>query len=130
MTGPSPDPTPTPDPPGASPAGRVQRRRGRGWRMPPGAVYVGRPTRWGNPLPVAEHGRSAAVARFRAFVLADPVLLAAVRAELAGRPLACWCPLDVACHADALLDLAKTPLPAVCAGGASGGSSRIGGRSR
>ncbi|AMS03880.1 hypothetical protein SEA_BAXTERFOX_70 [Gordonia phage BaxterFox] len=28
---------------------RIQRRRTKGWRMPEGAVYVGRPTRWGNP---------------------------------------------------------------------------------
>lgn len=29
---------------------RIQRRRTKGWRMPAGAVYVGRPTRWGNPF--------------------------------------------------------------------------------
>lgn len=29
---------------------RVQRKRTPGWRMPEGAVYVGRPTRWGNPF--------------------------------------------------------------------------------
>ena len=28
---------------------RIQRKRTKGWRMPPGAVYVGRPTKWGNP---------------------------------------------------------------------------------
>ena len=28
---------------------RIQRRRTKGWRMPEGAIYVGRPTRWGNP---------------------------------------------------------------------------------
>ena len=28
---------------------RVQRSRARGWRMPKGAVYVGRPSLWGNP---------------------------------------------------------------------------------
>lgn len=32
---------------------RIQRRRTRGWRMPQGAVYVGRPSRWGNPFGVA-----------------------------------------------------------------------------
>lgn len=31
---------------------RIQRRRVAGWRMPEGAVYVGRPTRWGNPFTV------------------------------------------------------------------------------
>ena len=30
---------------------RIQRQRTKGWRMPPGgAVYVGRPTQWGNPF--------------------------------------------------------------------------------
>ncbi len=28
---------------------RIQRRRTKGWRMPEGAVYVGRPSLWGNP---------------------------------------------------------------------------------
>jgi hypothetical protein len=37
-----------------------------------------------------------------AFTAAD------ARAELAGRDLACWCPLDQPCHADFLLDLANT----------------------
>jgi hypothetical protein len=29
---------------------RIQRSRAKGWRMPPGAVYVGRGTAWGNPF--------------------------------------------------------------------------------
>lgn len=29
---------------------RIQRKRIKGWRKPEGAVYVGRPTRWGNPF--------------------------------------------------------------------------------
>lgn len=32
---------------------------------------------------------------------------AEIRAELAGRDLACWCPLDQPCHADVLLELAN-----------------------
>lgn len=32
---------------------------------------------------------------------------AEIRAELAGHDLACWCPLDQACHADVLLELAN-----------------------
>lgn len=33
-----------------------------------------------------------------------------IRAELAGRNLACWCPLDQSCHADVLLRIAnETP---------------------
>ncbi len=29
---------------------RIQRKRTKGWKMPPECVYVGRPTRWGNPF--------------------------------------------------------------------------------
>jgi hypothetical protein len=31
-------------------AERIQRKRTKGWRMPFGTVYVGRPGRWGNPF--------------------------------------------------------------------------------
>ena len=35
--------------------------------------------------------------------------ITALRTELAGRDLACWCPLDQPCHADVLLELANAP---------------------
>lgn len=31
---------------------RIQRKRTAGWRMPEGAVYVGRGSKWGNPFVV------------------------------------------------------------------------------
>ena len=34
--------------PPSRPPQRIQRKRTRGWRMPEGAVYVGRPSKWGN----------------------------------------------------------------------------------
>ena len=39
------------------------------------------------------------------------VTLDEIRAELAGRDLACWCPLDQPCHADVLLELANAATP-------------------
>lgn len=42
---------------------RIQRRRVKGWKMPENAVYVGRPTKWGNPFSVRGHAAQfAAVA--------------------------------------------------------------------
>lgn len=35
---------------------RIQRQRTKGWRMPANAVYVGRPTKWGNPWSLADVG--------------------------------------------------------------------------
>lgn len=89
---------------------RVQLRRSRGWRMPPDTVKVDRSTRWGNPFPAASAAaRAEAVARFRAFVAApgQADLREAIRRELRGRNLACWCPLDGPCHADELLRIAN-----------------------
>lgn len=88
---------------------RVQQRRTRGWRKPEGAVCVSRPSRWGNPFTVAEHGRAEAVRLFEEALCAGAlaVTVADVRQELAGRVLACFCPLDQACHADVLLQVAN-----------------------
>lgn len=150
---------------------RIQRRRTKGWRMPEGAIYVGRGSKWGNPfgplrtrralarVPAVDHpgheweyeGRISAdgmrhdyhhpgstwespkvtVCHVRYMTAAESVecfraLLAGdgrwpidfthngrtyphVKdiGELAGRDLACWCPLDQPCHADVLLELAN-----------------------
>ena len=108
---------------------RIQRRRERGWRMPEGAVYVGRPSKWGNPYRWTEYARipldddrvipdarrrSWAVNDFRAamdpehgFQVGQYPDRATIRRELAGRDLCCWCPLDSPCHADVLLELAN-----------------------
>lgn len=108
---------------------RIQRRRAKGWRMPDGAVYVGRGSEWGNPFVVGQDGTRdeclrlfvavcggfLAVSRPRETVEAQERLIRAVRgvAELAGKDLACWCRLDQACHADILLALANgQPVPA------------------
>ena len=93
-------------------ARRVQLSRRAGWRKPAGAVVVARPTRWGNPFRVTNEGtRADAVAAFeQALAVGDPILgftTEDVQRELAGRDLACWCPLDQPCHADVLLRLAN-----------------------
>lgn len=52
--------------------------------------------------------RAHAVALFRAHVAYyDDVWTPERVAPLAGRDLACWCPLDQPCHADVLLELAN-----------------------
>ena len=91
---------------------RIQRKRTKGWRMPDGTVYVGRPTRWGNPWRVLDESYTVegVVERFRfAIQTDDPSVPSAedIRSELAGLSLACWCPLDKPCHADVLLAVAN-----------------------
>ena len=86
---------------------RVQLSRKPGWRKPPGAVVVSRPTRWGNPFPVATFGREQAVALFRRYLADHPELVEAARQELAGKDLACWCKPGELCHADIWLEVAN-----------------------
>jgi hypothetical protein len=56
---------------------RIQRKRTRGWRMPAGAVYVGRPSKWGNPFKVGEvvaHRHRSAAHPFDLYVDHHPVV--------------------------------------------------------
>lgn len=39
---------------------RIQRKRSKGWRMPPNTVYVGRGSIFGNPFKIGEHWRVGA----------------------------------------------------------------------
>lgn len=96
---------------------RIRRRRLRGWRMPAGAVYVGRPTKWGNVFLPAE---DPDLSRYRAYLKTEIATGRLNLEELRGRDLACWCRLDRPCHADVLLELSNQ--------NADDGVSRDGGR--
>jgi hypothetical protein len=85
---------------------RIQRKRSKGWRMPPNTIYVGRGSKWGNPFTVANTGRVDALLRFACEVA--PLLPVA---ELRGKNLACWCAPGDKCHADILLELANPSPP-------------------
>lgn len=89
---------------------RIQRKRTRGWRMPQNTVYVGRPSRWGNPF-VVGIDRAATVQLFKDYPATKPALVADVQRELRGKDLACWCALDQPCHADVLLAIANRGQP-------------------
>ncbi len=102
---------------------RIQRKRTKGWRMPEGAVYVGRGSKWGNPfrwespsaIAALERGEitradivespADAVQMFRDFIFPFDADLS----ELRGKDLACWCAPDQPCHADVLLEWANAP---------------------
>lgn len=93
---------------------RIQRQRTKGWKMPEGAIYVGRPTKWGNPYVVdAAQTTAAAVRAYRWLLTTTDPHLEPIRPpvdqlnELQGKDLACWCPLDQPCHADVLLEIAN-----------------------
>lgn len=91
---------------------RIQRKRSKGWRMPAGVVYVGRPTIWGNPYQTAAMTRDQAARFFRVRCerLSKTISGRADFEKLRGKDLACWCRTDLPCHADVLLEYANTPL--------------------
>jgi Domain of unknown function (DUF4326) len=74
--------------------------------IPRSAVYVGRPSKWGNPFVIGKHGdRQMVVTQYRSWLCDQPALLAALP-ELRGRDLVCFC-APRACHADVLKDMAN-----------------------
>ena len=103
---------------------RIQLQRTRGWRIRQ-AMSVARPTRWGNPYrwedyradyPEADDAelRRLAVSDFRNGIIERRFIHGEVPdypvseiVLLRGHDLACWCPLDGACHADVLLEIAN-----------------------
>ena len=85
--------------------------------MPKGVIYVGRPTKWGNPYKVSETlSREQAVDAYRMYIqhYAATEPSEVELNELRGKDLACWCPLvdkdgnPVPCHADVLLEIANS----------------------
>jgi hypothetical protein len=42
---------------------RIQRKRTKGWKMPPNTVYVGRGSQWGNPFKITPDRNAAAVVK-------------------------------------------------------------------
>lgn len=114
---------------------RIQMSRQRPWRAEnPDAVIVARPSKWGNPYtvtktkygyevqgtmnllgvhPTVRKARAHAVELFEIHTGPmgvheyDRETRELLVAELRGRDLACWCPLNHPCHADVLLELAN-----------------------
>jgi len=80
--------------------------------IPPGAVYVGRPSKWGNIF--KGMSRAEMVRRHREWI-EEQIRLGNVGFgeqfkynldELRGRDVVCWC-APLPCHADVLLELAN-----------------------
>lgn len=66
-------------------------------------VYIGRPSKWGNPFSIGTDGtREEVVRKYREWVLTQELPFH----ELKGKTLGCWC-APRACHGDILMELAK-----------------------
>lgn len=112
----------------------MQRFRARGWRMPDGTRFVGRPSRWGNPFRIGqpvprivplpglpERATGTVPARLVGTSIPDAAIAVSayellinthclyedIRIDLRGLNLACWCPLNQPCHRNVLLGIAN-----------------------
>jgi len=115
---------------------RIQRLRTKGFKLqaqsPDGrpVVSVCRPGKWGNPFWIEKH-KDRCVVYFQDSISPSGIgttkkdaaqlakdwfvhdiknnkkFIAEIKAELKGKHLACFCPLDSPCHADVLLKIAN-----------------------
>lgn len=74
---------------------------------PPNAVYIGRPSKWGNPFAISPtHSRAYVITQFEQWLKTKPELMAAAKRELKGKDLVCFC-APLACHGDVLQRIAN-----------------------
>jgi len=67
-------------------------------------VYIGRPTKWGNPFQIGKDGtRAEVITKYRQRLLERPELIAEARKVLKGKRLGCFCK-PKACHGDVLVE--------------------------
>jgi hypothetical protein len=74
------------------------------YRIYPEAVYVGRPSKWGNPYDVRTYGRKNALRLYKIWLHEEGPI--DDLHELKGKDLVCFC-APLPCHADYLLKLAN-----------------------
>ena len=92
-------------------------------------IYVGRPTKWGNPFKVTgqeghwfvvnedkhplicfekkEDATAFCVENYKEYITHEHNLKIKNIADLIGKNLSCWCVKDCLCHADVLLEIAQ-----------------------
>jgi hypothetical protein len=67
-------------------------------------VYIGRPSKWGNPFVIGRDGdRDEVIRKYKEWILSQPELLRDLK-ELEGKVLGCWC-APKKCHGDVLVEL-------------------------
>jgi len=70
-------------------------------------VFIGRPSKWGNPYAIGRDGsRTQVIQKYRVWVMNQPQLMASLP-ELRDKILGCYCK-PLACHGDVLVDLIAT----------------------
>ncbi len=102
---------------------RIQRRRAKGWKNPENTIYVGRPTKFGNPFVIGVDGTQEEC--YNSFgLLCSGFICFSSKAtiesqenylqhlkdnlyKLKDKNLSCFCREGTKCHADILLKIIK-----------------------
>jgi len=67
-------------------------------------IYIGRPSKWGNPYRIGVDGtREEVIEKYKVFIRNRPDLLGSLE-ELRGKRLGCFC-APLACHGDVLVEI-------------------------
>lgn len=70
-------------------------------------VYIGRPTKFGNPFVLGKDGdRDTVIEKYEQWLRTQPLLIEAAKRELRGKSLVCWC-APARCHGDVLMRIAN-----------------------
>lgn len=70
-------------------------------------VYIGRPSKWGNPYEIGLDGtRDEVIQKYREYLYSNDRLIMEAELELRGKILGCWCS-PKPCHGDVLLEIAN-----------------------
>lgn len=65
-------------------------------------IYIGRPSKWGNPFKIGIDGnRDQVIAKYRQWLTLHPEIIALAKVELKDKILSCWCTPKF-CHGDIL----------------------------
>jgi len=71
-------------------------------------VYIGRPSKWGNPFLIGIDGtREEVVKQYNDWIMTQYELVKDAKVELKGKILGCWCS-PLACHGDILVEIANS----------------------
>lgn len=70
----------------------------------PHDVYIGRPSKWGNPFEIGKDGtRSEVIVKYEEWLRSNEELLNEIE-ELRGKTLGCWCK-PKSCHGDVIVKI-------------------------
>ena len=80
------------------------------YKKHPYDVYIGRPSKWGNPFVIGKDGtREEVIEKYRQWIMTQPGLLTAIE-ELRGKILGCWC-YPKPCHGEVLIEILNQHRP-------------------